>query len=141
MLSAVLKAIRNHRRMTVQDVAKRMGLHKRTYERFEAGEGVLKVERIFSFALATNSDPYALLTSVRLGSPQFALACIDNKLVALMVAHARDLFLTHGADMPNLHAQMIVEALTPGFAAMRGELDNSREASRKWLDETPDEEA
>ena len=71
-LSSVLKALRLHRRLTVRQVAQRMDLHRRTYERFEAGEGLLKVERIFSFAHATNTDPYALLASVRPGSADCA---------------------------------------------------------------------
>jgi transcriptional regulator with XRE-family HTH domain len=133
VLSSVLKAIRQHRRMTVQQVADRMGLRKRSYERFEAGEGLLKVERIFSFAVATDSDGYALLASVRLGRPEFALACIDNKLVTLLVAHARDLFRTHGADVRDLPSQAIVEALTAAFAAMRRDLEDAQAASRKWL--------
>jgi transcriptional regulator with XRE-family HTH domain len=141
VLSSVLKAIRQHRRMTVQQVADRMGLRKRSYERFEAGEGLLKAERIFSFAVATNSDAYALLASVRLGSPDFALACIDNKLVTLLVAHARDLFRTHGADVHDLQAPTIIEALTAAFAAMQRDLEAAQQASRRWLGAPPDGEA
>src|SRR4051794_3869292 len=99
VLSKILKAIRNHRHLTVEKVALRMDLKKRTYERFEAGEGRLKVERIFTFAQATDSDPYALLASVKLGAPDFAIACIDNKLVMLFVAYARELFRVEGPDL------------------------------------------
>ncbi len=133
VLSSVLKAIRNYRRLTVQDVADRMGLQKRTYERFEAGEGLLKMARIFSFARATDSDPYALLVSVRLGSPDFALACIDNKLVALLVAHARELFRTEGAGLARLQPQVIVEALTVAFSTMGADLEQARSAAARWL--------
>jgi transcriptional regulator with XRE-family HTH domain len=132
-LSRVLKAIRNHRDMTVQQVADLMALNKRTYERFEAGEGFLKVARIFAFAQATDSDPYALWASVKLGTPDFALACIDSKLLLLFVAHARELFLKEGGDLAKLQAAPIVEALNVAFAMLSAELDRSRAASARWL--------
>ncbi|SRR5258706_15184036 len=133
VLSSILKAVRQHRRMTVLQVATLMGMRKRSYERFEAGEGLPKVERIFAFAQATDSDPYALLASVKLGAPDFALACIDNKLVMLLVAYARELFRVQGPTMAGLQAQVIVEALTAAFAAMSAELDQERAAASKWL--------
>lgn len=132
-LSRVLKAIRHHRRMTVQQVADLMGLNKRTYERFEAGEGFLKVARIFAFAQATDADPYALWASVKLGTPDFALACIDSKLVLLFVAHARELFLKEGGDLAKLQAQPIVEALTVAFSMLSAELERSRALKDRWL--------
>lgn len=132
-LSCVLKAIRNHRGLTVQQVADRMSLNKRTYERFEAGEGFLKVGRIFAFATATDSDPYALWASVKLGTPDFALACIDSKLVLMFVAHARELFLKEGADLAKLQAAPIVEALTVAFTMLSAELERSRAAASRWL--------
>lgn len=111
-----------------------MGLNKRTYERFEAGEGFLKVARIFTFATATDSDPYALWASVKTGTPDFALACIDSKLVLMFVAHARELFLKEGGDLCNLQAAPIVEALTVAFTMLSAELERSRAAARRWLD-------
>jgi transcriptional regulator with XRE-family HTH domain len=136
-LSSVLKALRLQRRMTVQQVAERMGLEKRTYERFEAGEGELKVERIFSFAQATDTDPYALLASVRLGSADFAVACADNKLALLFVAHARDLFEREGGDLRLLQPQPIVEVLAFACARLGAELEDLRALAAKWLSPPP----
>jgi len=133
-LSRVLKAIRRHRHMTVDQVADLMMLKKRTYERFEAGEGLLKAERIFAFARATDADPYALWASAKLGTPDFALACIDNKLVLLFVTHARRLFESTGADLGKLQPQVIVEALAAAFTLMRTEIDRSRSAAATWPD-------
>lgn len=134
VLSSVLKAVREHRRLTVQQVADGMGMKKRSYERFEAGEGRLKLERIFGFATATDSDPYAIQASVKLGTPEFALACIDNKLCMLLVAHARQLFRAEGSGLATLQAQVIIEALTPAFAAMATELQRARDSAAKWLE-------
>jgi transcriptional regulator with XRE-family HTH domain len=133
VLSGILKAIRNARHMTVQQVADRMSMKKRSYERFEAGEGLLKAERIFLFAQATDSDPYAIWASVKLGAPDLALACMDNKLVMLLVAHARDLFRTQGGDLTKLQAQVIVEALRPAFDLMRQEIERAQAAASTWL--------
>ena len=140
VLSSILKAIRNHRGMTVQEVADGMGLQKRSYERFEAGEGRLKMERIFGFARATDSDPYALQASVRMGSPDFAIACIDNKLAMLLVAHARDLFRTEGPEVARLQSQVIVEALTGAFAALRADIEQARRTAARWLGDGPPDE-
>ena len=60
MGDAVLKAIRNHRRMTVQQVADLMTLNKRTYERFEAGEGFDTLAAAHSRALAKMSGDIAI---------------------------------------------------------------------------------
>lgn len=119
--------------MTVQQVADLMEMNKRTYERFEAGEGFLKVARIFAFSQATDSDPYALWASVKLGAPDFALACIDNKLILLFVAHARELFRKEGLDLANLQAQPIVAALAAAFSMLSEELDRSRALASRWL--------
>ncbi len=135
VLSDVLRAIRNHRHMTVQQVADGMGMKKRSYERFEAGEGLLKLERLFLFATATDSDPYAIQASVKLGTPEFALACVDNKLCMLLVAHARQLFRAEGADFATLQASVIIEALTTAFSAMAADLRQARESAALWLAE------
>jgi transcriptional regulator with XRE-family HTH domain len=133
VLSSVLKALRRHRRLTVQQVAERMRLEKRTYERFEAGEGELKVDRIFNFAQVINADPYALLASVKLGSPDFAVACADNKLALLFVAHARELFVREGEDVRLLQAQPIVEVLAAACARLGTELAELRGQAAKWM--------
>jgi transcriptional regulator with XRE-family HTH domain len=132
VLSSVLKALRLHRRLTVLEVAKRMGLGKRSYERFEAGEGLLKVERIFSFAQATNTDPYALLASVKLGAADFALACADNKLALLFMAHAREFFLRQGQDIGQLRSQFLVEVFNAAFGRLDSELADLRALAAKW---------
>jgi transcriptional regulator with XRE-family HTH domain len=136
-LSSLLKAIRRRRGLTVQQMADRMGMKKRSYERFEAGEGLLKEDRIFRYAQATDSDPFAFVAEVRYHDPGFALACIDNKLAMLMVAHARDLFRTHGPDLRDLHPQMIVEAMNAAMAALRADLDQARGAASRWLSDKP----
>ncbi len=50
MLSQVLKAIRRRRGLRPVEVAARMGVAKRSYERFESGRGPLNVPQIHRFA-------------------------------------------------------------------------------------------
>ena len=86
ILAAALRLIRLHRRMKPAEVADAMGMAKRSYEHFEAGKGKINLERIHRFAEATDSDPYAIIDCMALGSPEFAVRCADNKaMLALRV--------------------------------------------------------
>lgn len=123
ILSAVLKALRAHRRMASWEVAESMGMDLRSYQRFEAGEGYLKVERIFRFATVIDADPYALLASVKLGTPELAVACSDNKFVMLLVAHVHELHDQMGAELRNLQPQLIVETMGAAFSCLKAGLE------------------
>ena len=93
--SAALKSVRRHRRLTVQQVADRMGLAKRTYEYFESGQGGLRFDHLDAFAEATDSDARAILVATLSGAPGFAAACADTKAMAI-------LFSTVARVEPNL---------------------------------------
>ena len=99
-LSAALKGVRKHRSLTVLQVAKRMGLAKRTYEYFEGLKGGLPVDQIHGFAQATDSDAWAILISALIGAPDLATACADSKAMTIF-------FLALGRAEPDLR-----EALT-----------------------------
>ncbi|MDO8913965.1 MAG: helix-turn-helix transcriptional regulator [Phenylobacterium sp.] len=83
-LSAALKSVRRHRRLTVQQVADRMGLAKRTYEYFESDKGGLRLDHLDAFAEATDSDARAILVAALSGAPDFASACADTKAMAIL---------------------------------------------------------
>src|SRR5438105_15906721 len=85
IISAALKAIRKDRRMRSSEIARALGMPLRSYEHFEAGRGRLTYERIVRFAEITNSDPLAILASVPLQSPSFALNYADNKLMTILM--------------------------------------------------------
>ena len=70
--------------MTATETANAMNMALRTYERFEAGDTRLNVDHIHRFAGATDSDPYAILLAVALGSPEMARRCADNKLATIL---------------------------------------------------------
>lgn len=134
VLSAILKALRAHCGMTSMQIADAMAMDLRSYQRFEAGEGYLKVERIFRFAAVTDSDPYALLASFRLGTPELAVACADNKFVMLLMEHVRELYDRKGQDVRWLQPHAVVEILEAAFSRLGEEVEAARAFSRKWLE-------
>lgn len=87
LLAAALRGIRRARNMRASQVAQAMGLALRTYQHFEEGAGPFDLERIRQFADATDSDPFAIVASIWLRSPQFAVRAIDSKpMVVMMLA-------------------------------------------------------
>lgn len=89
-LPKALKALRRRRGARVGDMASALGMARRTYESFEAGDVRLTLEGVRRAAVALNADPFGLLAAVLLGSPELALRSADNGLVAaLMLALMR----------------------------------------------------
>lgn len=87
LLAAALRGVRRARNMRASQVAQAMGLALRTYQHFEEGAGPFDLERIRQFADATDSDPFAIVASIWLRSPQFAVRAIDSKpMVVMMLA-------------------------------------------------------
>lgn len=62
-----------------------MGMAKRTYEYFEGGKGGLKLEKVYRFAEATDSDPYAILVAALIGAPELAAACVETKAISILL--------------------------------------------------------
>ena len=85
-LSRALKGVRRQRGLTVQQVATRMGIAKRTYEYFEGGKGGLTLDKVYRFAEATDSDPYAILVATLIGAPELAAACVETKAITILLS-------------------------------------------------------
>lgn len=85
-LSRALKGVRRHRKLTVLQVANRMGMRKRTYEYFEGGKGGLRLDRVEGFAQATDSDAHAILISALIGAPDLAPACAETKAITILLS-------------------------------------------------------
>lgn len=78
-----LRRVRGARNLRTAETARLMGMELRTYERLEAGETQIEVEKLFQFADATDCDPVALFCSVYLADPSLATVCRDSKLGSL----------------------------------------------------------
>jgi transcriptional regulator with XRE-family HTH domain len=120
-LSQALRAVRRLRGKRSAEVAAALDLPLRSYEHFESGKGRLNVERVQLFALATESDPYAILASLWMGSPQFAARCANNKLMTILVLALQDFDRAAGDDLTTLDGQTLIAAFEKTFAELREE--------------------
>jgi transcriptional regulator with XRE-family HTH domain len=132
-----LRAIRNKRSMTVNAVAAAMGMEKRTYEEFESGRGPVTHDRIFAFADATNSDPYALILSAHLGLSDFAVDCADTKFCLIFVMQLKLFAATEGGDINYLEPLTVIGGMKRLFKDLSDTLADSEAFLQKYLDEQP----
>ncbi len=98
--------------MRPSEVARALGMPLRSYEHFEAGRGRITFERIVKFAEVTNSDPLAIIATLPLQSPEFALNCADNKLMTILMIAMAELNEELGADIMYLEPRTLIGAFT-----------------------------
>lgn len=85
VLSAAIRGIRRLRGLTALETAIGMNLALRTYQDFEAGHGRLNIDYIHRFCRFVDADPDAILASLAIGSPEFAIRCCSNKLMRVVM--------------------------------------------------------
>lgn len=107
-----MRLIRKARKVRSFDVAHEMNMPLRSYEYLESGKGRVSFERIMAFARATDVDGWALLASVPLGSPDFALRCADNKLMTILLVTMKELDDDLGNDITYLQPGTLIGAFT-----------------------------
>lgn len=137
-LRAVLRAIRRRRGLGPRDVALAMGLPLRTYQHFEAGPSQFNLDRIKAFAKATDSDPYAILAAMMIGSPAFAVRTIDNKLISVLVEGLRHFDERLGDAIARLEVGRLIAAFLKAFDDLEGELRAQDAQTRLWMDGAAD---
>ena len=129
LLSAAVKAVRKHRGMTTAEVASAMNMALRTYERFESGATRLNLDHIHRFAAATNSDPYALILSVVIGS---ARRCADNKMATILTVAIQRFDQAIQDRLMDLDARTLITAITGMFDTLL-DGDETSEQAQAWL--------
>lgn len=134
-LSSAMRAIRRRRGLTAAEVAQAMGMPLRTFEEFEAGRGPLTHDRIFAFADATDSDPFALLLCGLLKAPDLALDSADTKLVMIMMMHLEEFVEHHGGDIGYLEPPNIIGAFERVFKDLSARLEDREQFMQKWLEQ------
>lgn len=132
-LSASLRLIRNHRRLKTADIAQSMGMALRSYEHFEAGGGRVNLERIHRFAEVTDSDPYAILAALALGSPDFALRTTDNKLMTILMVALQEFDEEVGDVLAELDARTIINTFTRALKELALQSVRRDTAANAWL--------
>lgn len=133
-LAKVIRDIRRLRDLRSSDVAQRMGLPLRSYELFEAGGGRLDLERLFAFAEATDSDPFAIMLSVPFQSPEFAVACADTKLALILMMHLQSFHEERGDDIAYLDPPNVIGGFERVFTELGRKLDDTEAFLRRWFD-------
>ena len=134
LLAAAMRDLRIDRRLRASDVAQRMGLPLRTYERFEAGLGPITYDRLVRFAQATASDVFALLAVLPFGDAAFARHCADNKLMTIIMMSVLELSETLGEDVAYLDPKTLIGAFTRATTDLAEHFHKRDTFAENWLE-------
>lgn len=107
----------------------------RTYEHFEAGRGKMTYDKIVRFAEATNSDPVAILLTIPLKSPEFALRCADNKLMTILTIALGELNEELGNDIEFIEPGTLIGVFTRVVKDLTNHVANRDLFAETWLNE------
>lgn len=132
LLSAAVKLVRKSSGLSSREVAQKMNVALRTYQRFEGGLNRLNLDHIHRFAKATSSDPYALLFAVMIGSPRFALAAANNNLATILMVALQNLEQSLGDRIAELETRDLISAITKPFDALAAQV-LATDPSADWL--------
>lgn len=135
LLAEAVRSIRKQRRMKPSEVAKAMGIPLGTYEHFERGTGRMTYARIRRFAIATDSDPIAIVSALPLGSADFALNSADNKLMTIAMAALSDLNEELGPDITFLGRSMLVTAFDKLCKDLIDQVRGRDQSVERWIEE------
>ena len=133
-LSHALRAVRRARQLSAIEVARRMGLPRRTYGFFEAGGGCMNIARIMEFARVTESDPYAIVASVMIGSPALAVRTMDNKILMAFAILLQEFNADVGDDVRQVETSAVISAFSAAFKSFsNAAAARSENSSTEWL--------
>lgn len=107
----------------------------RTYQHFEGGDGPFDLDRIRLFADATDSDPFAIVVSIWLRSPQFAVRSIDNKPMVVMMLALRDFEDRMGDDLGLIEPRVWWGGFRRLFQDFDEHVRKRDLSAQTWLDE------
>jgi len=135
-LAAALRPIRRSRGLSAAQTAALMEMDRRNYVNFEAGKGRLNVARILRFAEVTDSDPWAILASVLMGSPRLARGAADNKLVTVFLILLAEFEGQVDEAIRTLDTAEAVSAFREAFRTLEASVTSKRERlPADWLRE------
>lgn len=134
LISAAIKRVRLRRGFSTQQVAVRMNVTLRTYQRFEAGDMPFNLDLIHRFARATDSDPHAFWLGVVVGSSALALNSADNQFATILVSATHKFEARMGDRLARLSTRTIIDAVMAMYETLVREADT--EAARQWLSDS-----
>jgi transcriptional regulator with XRE-family HTH domain len=133
-LAAALRPIRRSRGLSTAAMAALMDMDRRNYANFEAGKGRLNLARVLKFAEVTDSDPWAILAGVLMGSPRLARGAADNKLVTVFFILLAEFEGQLGEAIRSLDTAEAVSAFREAFRALEASVTSKRERlPADWL--------
>jgi transcriptional regulator with XRE-family HTH domain len=115
ILSLILKAIRRRRGLRSAEVARLMGMALRSYQRFESGAMGLDLDKIHRFADVVDTDGWAIVFAVEMGSVEFALYCADNKACSALLVAMRRFNAKSGRDIARLDPRSLFLVFSKTF--------------------------
>lgn len=133
ILTHSLRAIRKKRGMTASAIAAALGMPLRTYQEFESGRGPLTHGRLFAFAEATDSDPFALLLGAIFAQPDLALECADTKFCMIMMIYFEEFARERGGDIAYLDPPNLAGGFDRLFKDFGAVLDDRERFLENWL--------
>lgn len=134
LLSAALKAIRKHRGLRAVDVAAAINMSIRTYENFEGGKIRVNGDYIHRFCAATDSDPHAVMASIALGSPEFAVDCADNKMASILLLSLREYHARVGRGTAAVEMRDAMAIFREMFNRLADETERREKGAAEWLE-------
>jgi len=135
LLSNILKQIRTMRRMTARAVSAAMDMPLRSYYSFESGQGALDLTKLWRFADATDSDPFAIVIALVVGSPDYALRSMDNKAASILLASLKHFNDRVGDRMVHVGSAAFIEAFKRQFDSLEEHLAKRDQSTERWLAE------
>ena len=135
LLSAGLRGIRQARRLRASEVAQSMGMPLRTYQHFEEGKGALDFEKLKRFADATDSDPFAIVASIWMKSPEFAIRTADNKPLVVLMLALREFHEELGEDIGFIEPRVFWGGFRRVFQDLTEHVRSRDITAETWLDE------
>lgn len=133
-MSAAIKRVRLRRGFSTQEVADRMNITLRTYQRFEAGRMASNLDLMHRFAKATDSDPHALWFGVAIGSADLAPNSADNQFVTVLVSATHRFEARYGERIARLSTRAIIDAVTALYDRLGREIEEK--SAKDWLKES-----
>jgi transcriptional regulator with XRE-family HTH domain len=133
LLPQILKAIRRRRGLSAKATALAMNMALRSYVHFESGRGRLNFAHVQRFAAATNADPLAILVAMEIRSPDFALRCLENKGMTILVQALKRFDARPENDFSRLDARALVLASKQFFDGLASKIHDIDAYLEQWM--------
>lgn len=136
-LGAAMRLVRQHRGLGSADVAARLEVSLRTYQALERGEGLLRIDLLVRFAEITDCDLQALLATLGLMAPEFALRSADNKAMSVIMNAVRQLDADLGPSLAKAETAVLIAHFGRACADLAAEVRRRADLVSRYLCQPP----